>query len=133
MKFSIPQCCPIPGCTHPPIETPGAYDNHVRACRRKYIERSTAAETAAIIEPNSMKAALYARVSKRDGTQTIENQVRAMREYAARQGWKIAGEYLDKASGAHSERKRDALAELMQHADRRRFDVVIVFALDRLT
>lgn len=40
-----------------------------------------------------MRAALYARVSTTD--QSCEMQLRELREYAVRRGWKIAGEYVD--------------------------------------
>ena len=40
-----------------------------------------------------MRTALYARVSTTD--QTCEMQLRELREYAARRGWEIAGEYVD--------------------------------------
>lgn len=39
-------------------------------------------------------AAVYARVSTRKG-QDVELQVRELREYCRRRGWKITGEYVD--------------------------------------
>ena len=75
-----------------------------------------------------MKAAIYARVSTTD--QNCEMQLRELREYCARQGWEIAGEYVDTGwSGAKA--SRPELNRLKQDARRRRFDVVMVWKLDR--
>ncbi len=78
-----------------------------------------------------MACAIYARVSTDDGRQDTENQLHQLREYAARSGWRISKEYVDHASGKSGE--RDALKELFEDATRRKFDVMLVWALDRLT
>lgn len=73
------------------------------------------------------RAALYARVST-DG-QNTDNQTRELRDYAERQGW-TATEYIDHGiSGAKD--SRPALDRLMTDARGRRFDVAIVWRLDR--
>ena len=54
-----------------------------------------------------------------------------MREYCQRQGWEIAREYIDRLTGKHGE--RDAFKELFEDATQRRFDVGLVWALDRFT
>jgi len=46
--------------------------------------------------------ALYARVSTKDGRQDTENQLIALREYCSKQGWEIAGEYVDHETGGTS-------------------------------
>jgi DNA invertase Pin-like site-specific DNA recombinase len=75
-----------------------------------------------------MRTALYARVSTTD--QTCEMQLRELREYAARRGWEIAGEYVDTGwSGAKA--SRPELDRLMRDARMRRFDAVMVWKLDR--
>jgi DNA invertase Pin-like site-specific DNA recombinase len=75
-----------------------------------------------------MRAALYARVSTTD--QQTENQTAELREYAAARGWTVA-EYVDLGvSGAKD--RRPALDRLVADAKRRRFDVVLVWRLDRL-
>ena len=74
------------------------------------------------------RAAIYARVSTTD--QTCEMQVRELREYAARRGWAINGEYVDTGwSGAKA--SRPELDRLMKDAGLRRFDAVLVYKLDR--
>jgi DNA invertase Pin-like site-specific DNA recombinase len=75
-----------------------------------------------------MKAAIYARVSTFD--QEPENQLAELRRYAAARGWSATA-YVDKGvSGAKD--KRPALDALVADARRRRFDVLVVWRLDRL-
>ena len=75
-----------------------------------------------------MNTAIYARVSTTD--QSCEMQLRELREYARRRGWKVAGEYVDAGiSGAKA--SRPELDRLMHDASRRAFDVVLVYKLDR--
>ena len=78
-----------------------------------------------------MKTAIYARVSTVDKGQDVENQLAQLREYCTRQTWTITEEYIDHASGKSA--NRDALKRLFHDAAQRRFDVVLVWALDRFT
>jgi len=78
----------------------------------------------------SMRAAIYARVSTIGQGQSPEMQVRELREYCERRGWQIAGEYVDAGiSGAKD--SRPELNRLMADAHRRRFDAVVVWKFDR--
>jgi DNA invertase Pin-like site-specific DNA recombinase len=80
--------------------------------------------------PNtSLRLAIYARVSTTD--QTCENQLEELRQYAAARGWTVTREYVDTGVSGSKER-RPALDELTADAQRRRFDAVLVWALDRL-
>jgi DNA invertase Pin-like site-specific DNA recombinase len=73
-------------------------------------------------------AAVYARVSTFD--QEPENQLAELRRYAQARSWAIE-EYVDRGvSGAKD--RRPALDRLVADARRRRFDVVVVWRLDRL-
>jgi putative DNA-invertase from lambdoid prophage Rac len=75
-----------------------------------------------------MKTAIYARVSTSD--QDCGMQLRELREYSARRGWGVAGEYVDTGwSGAKASRPQ--LDRLMQDATKRHFDAVLVYKLDR--
>ena len=75
-----------------------------------------------------LRAALYARVSTFD--QEPENQLAELRRYVEARGW-TAKEYVDRGvSGAKV--RRPALDQLLANARRRRFDVVVVWRLDRL-
>ena len=51
-----------------------------------------------------MKIALYARVSTKDKGQETENQLVQLREFAAKQGWQITREYIDRETGGTSDR-----------------------------
>ena len=74
-----------------------------------------------------MTAAIYARVSTVDQNNAI--QVRELKEYVERRGWDLAGVYQDQMSGAKA--SRPGLDQLMADGRRRKFDVVIVWKLDR--
>jgi len=74
-----------------------------------------------------MNAAIYARVSTTDQTNAI--QIRELQDYVERRGWKACGIYQDQMSGAKA--SRPGLDQLMADARCRRFDVVVVWKLDR--
>jgi DNA invertase Pin-like site-specific DNA recombinase len=77
------------------------------------------------------RAAIYVRVST--DRQTIENQIRELRRIAARRGWEVVHEYHDAGiSGAKGRETRPGLDEMLKDAQRRRFDVVMAWAIDRL-
>ena len=77
------------------------------------------------------RAAIYARVST-DG-QTTDNQLRELRQVAERNGWQIVQEYIDHGiSGAKGREQRPAFDALWKGSTRREFDVVMVWAVDRL-
>jgi len=78
-----------------------------------------------------MQAALYARVSTKDKGQDTENQLRQLRQFAAKQGWEITAEYVDRASGKHSDREQ--FQKMFAAASRREFDVLLFWSLDRLS
>lgn len=76
-------------------------------------------------------AAIYARVST-DG-QTTTNQLQELREAAKRNGWRVVTEFVDRGiSGAKGREHRPAFDALWQGVGRRDFDVVMVWAVDRL-
>lgn len=107
-----------------------------------------------------MRAAIYARVSKETCTvracghlkadhakgkgqcgrrkcqcgryegQDAENQLIELRRYAKAQGWSVV-EYVDYETGKHADRAQ--LEAMFLAASRREFDVVLVWALDRLS
>ena len=75
------------------------------------------------------KAVIYARVSTLD--QHAETQLLDLRQLAAQRGLEILREYTDQGiSGARS--RRPALDDLLRDARRAQFDVVLVWACDRL-
>ncbi|MEQ1731005.1 MAG: recombinase family protein [Vicinamibacterales bacterium] len=75
-----------------------------------------------------MRAAVYARVSTFD--QEPENQISELHQFAAARGWQVM-DFVDRGvSGAKD--RRPALDELLRAAKRRKFDVLLVWRLDRL-
>ncbi len=74
------------------------------------------------------RAALYLRVSTVD--QHPETQLLDLRAMAAQRGFEIVHEYTDYLPGAKA--RRPGLDELMRDARRGRFDVVLVWASDRI-
>ncbi len=80
-----------------------------------------------------LRVAIYARYSsdnQRDAS--IEDQIRICREFAEAKGWQIAECYMDHAiSGASM--MRPGVQMLMEHAQTRKFDVILSEALDRLS
>jgi DNA invertase Pin-like site-specific DNA recombinase len=77
------------------------------------------------------RAAIYVRVST--DKQTIENQLRELHQIAERRGWEVVEEYRDAGiSGAKGREARPGLDQMLNDARRRRFDVVMAWAIDRL-
>lgn len=76
------------------------------------------------------RVALYARVSTSNGQQDPEVQLVELREYAERRGWQITEEYVDQGVSGSKE-SRPALNRLMVDAQRRKFDAVLVWKIDR--
>lgn len=80
---------------------------------------------------STTRVALYARVSTRG--QTVENQLRELREVAQRHGWHIVEEFVDKGiSGAKGRDKRPNFDALFTGVTRREFDMVGAWSVDRL-
>jgi DNA invertase Pin-like site-specific DNA recombinase len=75
------------------------------------------------------RVAIYARVSTLDKGQTPETQLVGLREYAARRGFILAGEYVDYASGLRDDRPH--YRRLVEAARKHRIDVVLVWRYDR--
>jgi len=79
-------------------------------------------------------AVVYARFSTElQNEKSTEDQIELCRVYAARRGFDVIGTYEDKARSGASVFGRDGLMRLMDAARDRKFGVVIVEALDRLS
>src|SRR5438477_12525465 len=76
-----------------------------------------------------MKVAIYARVST--DKQDTANQLDQLREFATKQSWEIVTEYKDTVSGGR--RTRPQFDAVMLAASQRRFDLLLFWALDRLS
>ncbi len=77
-----------------------------------------------------MRCAIYARVSTANNGQDPETQLCDLREYVARRGWQVAGEYVDRGVSGAKE-SRPELNRLVADAHRRRFDALVVWRFDR--
>jgi DNA invertase Pin-like site-specific DNA recombinase len=75
--------------------------------------------------------AIYARVSTKDKGQEVENQLRQLREFSVLQGWTNVREYVDHESGSTNERAE--FQTMFRDASQRKFDVLLFWALDRLS
>jgi len=74
------------------------------------------------------RAVIYMRVSSVD--QHPETQAHDLRQMAAQRGYEIVNEYTDRISGTKA--KRPGLGDLMKDARHGKFDVVLVWASDRI-
>lgn len=74
------------------------------------------------------RAGIYMRVSTLD--QHPETQLLDLRQMAAQRGYEIVLEYTDKVSGTKA--RRPGLDQMLADARRGRFDVVLVWASDRI-
>lgn len=75
-----------------------------------------------------MKIAIYARVST--GKQELANQLTPLKEYAARRGFEVVKIYQDVATGSRSDREQ--YTAMIRDAHQKKFDAILVWALDRL-
>jgi DNA invertase Pin-like site-specific DNA recombinase len=76
-----------------------------------------------------MKIALYLRVST--DRQETENQALQLRDFAPKQGWQIVREYVDYESASKGDRPE--FQRMFKDASQRKFDLVLFWALDRLS
>jgi len=76
-----------------------------------------------------MKIGIYARISK--DSSDNQNQLMILRDYCKSMNYEIVDEYNDVISGGTS--KRPAFNQMMKDASKRKFDILLFFALDRFT
>lgn len=77
-----------------------------------------------------MRIAIYCRVST--SKQENANQLHQLREFAAKQGWEIAFEFVDIVSGS-GKLQRPQFDKMLLAASQRRFDLLLFWKLDRLS
>jgi DNA invertase Pin-like site-specific DNA recombinase len=82
------------------------------------------------VKARKVAVAIYARVSTRDRQETL-NQLAQLREFCRRQGWQVVTEYVDRETGSISTRAE--FQRMLTDASQRKFDVLLFWALDRLT
>jgi len=77
-----------------------------------------------------MRAAIYARVSTTNHGQDATLQTRDQHQFAEARGWEVFDDYVDQGVSG-SKDSRPELNRLMADARRRKFDIVLVWKLDR--
>jgi DNA invertase Pin-like site-specific DNA recombinase len=78
------------------------------------------------------KAVIYSRVSTTNG-QTVENQLRVLREVAEKKGIEVVREISDEGiSGAKGRDERKGFDELITGSIRREWDIILVWDVSRL-
>jgi DNA invertase Pin-like site-specific DNA recombinase len=76
------------------------------------------------------RVAIYARVSTND--QNVDNQVRQLNDWASERNWQVVNTYQENESAWKSGHQSE-LASALKAARHRQFDVLLVWALDRLS
>lgn len=80
-----------------------------------------------------MKAVIYARYSsKRKSKESIKKQLKSCQDYADKYGYKIIGQYIDRAYSGMSD-KRPEFQRMIKDAEKKQFEYIIVYTLDRFT
>src|SRR5258708_30355041 len=81
--------------------------------------------------PKLMRAACYLRISTEG--QELANQRAEITPFIERRGWKLECTFEDVVSGGKKERDRPGFAAMLKAAHQRKFDILVFWALDRLT
>jgi len=77
------------------------------------------------------RVAIYTRVST--DRQSVDNQLRELRQVADRMGWQVVEEFSDRGiSGAKGRKDRPRLDSLLKGVSRKEFDLVAAWSVDRL-
>ena len=80
---------------------------------------------------NVVRAAYYLRISTEE--QELDNQRGEIIPFIERRGWKLVHPFEDVMSGRKTEKDRPGFAAMLKAAHQRKFDIVVFWALDRLT
>lgn len=78
-----------------------------------------------------MKAVIYARVSKVDDSQDLNNQLIPLRDFAKAINVDLVEEYVDKGSGANADRQN--FIRMLKDSDQKKHDLILITALDRFS
>jgi DNA invertase Pin-like site-specific DNA recombinase len=82
------------------------------------------------MKTQSKTVAIYARVST--DKQKVDMQLNELRDFVNRSGWKVYREFIDEGyTGSNT--KRPAFSEMRHEARKRKFDILLVWKLDRLS
>lgn len=81
--------------------------------------------------PNQIRAAYYLRVSTEG--QELENQRSEIKPFIEHRSWELVAAFEDVVSGGKTEKDRPGFAAMLKAAHQRKFDILVFWALDRLT
>lgn len=81
---------------------------------------------------NALNAVIYARYSSTQQTEnSIDGQLRECHRFADYHGYKIIGEYIDRAKSGTSVEQRDDFLRMISDAKKQQFAYIIVYRFDR--
>lgn len=84
---------------------------------------------------SSKKVAIYARVSTIEQAEegySIDEQIRVLNEFCERKGYRVYDEYVDRGISGKNIKGRPAIQRLLMDAEKKKFDVVLVWKMNRL-
>jgi DNA invertase Pin-like site-specific DNA recombinase len=84
-----------------------------------------------MIQKKQIRAAYYLRVSTE--SQELENQRAEIVPFIENQGWRLVDSFEDSMSGSKTDKDRPGFAAMLKAAHQRKFDIIVFWALDRLT
>jgi hypothetical protein len=88
-------------------------------------------QKSAMSVEDQMRVAYYLRVSTE--SQELDNQRTEILPFVDRRGWKLVHTFEDVMSGQKGEKDRPGFAAMLKAAHQRKFDILVFWALDRLT
>lgn len=107
------------------------YRIHLLSVHTKCMIKSSDTGDEMTKNTKQLRVALYARVST--DRQSTENQLVELRAAAARMGWEVVGEFVDRGiSGAKGRKDRPRLDAMLKGVARKDFDLVAAWSVDRL-
>lgn len=84
---------------------------------------------------NSKKVAIYARVSTTEQAEegySIDEQIRVLKEFCEKEGYGVYDEYVDRGISGKNITGRPAIKRLLADAEQKKFDIVLVWKMNRL-
>lgn len=89
-------------------------------------------KSGAVPQENALNAVLYCRYSSTQQTEnSIDGQLRECHRFADYHGYKIIGEYIDRAKSGTSVEQRDDFLRMISDAKKQQFAYIIVYRFDR--
>jgi DNA invertase Pin-like site-specific DNA recombinase len=84
-----------------------------------------------VSQQKQIRAAYYLRVSTE--SQELQNQRGEIVPFIENRGWRLVDSFEDSMSGRKTDKDRPGLAAMLKAAHQRKFDIIVFWALDRLT